>query len=69
MLKQLGHACHQTTTEGTNFTIKSDEIKDSRRWQKCILGGLCRESEGRTIKHSTTRVVTKRGHGRESQKY
>jgi len=48
MLKQLGHSGkHQTRTAGTNFTIESDVIKDTRRWQKCLLGRLSRVSEGR----------------------
>jgi len=68
MLQQLGH---QTRTAGTNFAIKSDVIKDTRRWQKCLLGRLSRVSEGRNIKHCTRKVVMKRGHtwGGESQKY
>jgi len=68
MLKQLGH---QTRTAGINFAIKSDVIKDTRRWQKCLLGKLSRVSEGRNIKHSTRKVVIKEdivGVG-ESQKY
>ena len=63
MLKQLGHSGqHQTRTKGTNFTIKSDVIKNTRRCQKCLVGRLSRVSEGRNIKHSTRKVVIKRGH-------
>jgi len=71
MLKQLWHSGqHQTRTEGTTFTTISDVIKDTRRWQKCLLCRLSRESEGRNIKHSTRKVVIKRGHGRGgSQNY